>query len=538
MATSRPGLLATPEATLALACLRRLNDSGDTIATAEIISLADSAEPEVWLADRLAYLANGGSRSLWREAGDNAHPLLKILSELRKALPVMAPREALQRVLTETHLEQIVLAWRQDAAIAQTRLANLEALLNLASEYEESCRSARQAATVSGLLLWLGEQAEVGLDAQAEPALDAVRLLTHHAAKGLEWPVVILCDLEKNVRNRLWGITTRSVGAIDATDPLAHRFIRYWPSPFGKHSNGIDVLDSIAQTEIAEQFQLEAEDEARRLLYVSMTRPREMLILALKKKAKTAPWLDSLGADWLKEVDNETGRLALNSGESTPAETLEIDTPEEIESPAVSRQTVHWFNSLPERQYLPRDTNPSAAETRQANVISRESVGQRLTVQPGADWGTLGSAIHAAIAFRFTAGRDLREDEVADILGNFDVRTFISAAGVAKQISALCVWLHAKWPGHQSLAEVPVKAVLGNGQVLQGRIDLLLDTPAGYILIDHKSSPLGFDHWEKLAESYAGQLDAYADAVDRCGDKKVVEKWLFLPVAGGALRVG
>jgi len=538
VATSRPGLLSTPEATLALACLRRLNDSGDTIATAEIISLADSAEPEVWLADRLAYLANGGSRTLWREAGNDAHPLLKILSELRKALPVMAPREALQRVLTETHLEQIVLAWRQDAAIAQTRLANLEALLNLASEYEESCRSGRQAATISGLLLWLGEQAEGGLDAQAEPALDAVRLLTHHAAKGLEWPVVILCDLEKNVRNRLWGITTRSLGAIDATDPLANRFIRYWPFPFGKHSNGIDVLDSIAQTEIAEQLQLEAEDEARRLLYVSMTRPREMLILALKEKAKTAPWLDSLGADWLSEVDNETGRLALSSDGSIPAETLEIDTPEKIESPAVSRQTVHWFNSLPERQYLPRDTNPSAAETRQASVISCESVGQRLAVQPGADWGTLGSAIHAAIAFRFTAGRDLREDEVAEILGNFDVRTFISAAGVAKQISALCAWLHTKWPGHQPLAEVPVKAVLGNGQVLQGRIDLLLDTPAGYILIDHKSSPMGFDQWEKLAESYAGQLDAYAGAIDLCGEKRVVEKWLFLPVAGGALRVG
>ena len=37
VATAQPGLLATPEATLALACLRRLNVPGDTVATAEIV---------------------------------------------------------------------------------------------------------------------------------------------------------------------------------------------------------------------------------------------------------------------------------------------------------------------------------------------------------------------------------------------------------------------------------------------------------------------------------------------------------------------
>ncbi|MGA4603192.1 MOFRL family protein, partial [Ectopseudomonas hydrolytica] len=35
----------------------RLNDPTDTLATAEIVSLADSLEPEVWLADRLSLLS-------------------------------------------------------------------------------------------------------------------------------------------------------------------------------------------------------------------------------------------------------------------------------------------------------------------------------------------------------------------------------------------------------------------------------------------------------------------------------------------------
>lgn len=34
-------------------------------------------------------------------------------------------------------------------------------------------------------------------DMLAEPAIDVVKVMTHHAAKGLEWPVVVLTDLAK-----------------------------------------------------------------------------------------------------------------------------------------------------------------------------------------------------------------------------------------------------------------------------------------------------------------------------------------------------
>ena len=101
--------------------------------------------------------------------------------------------------------------------------------------------------------------------------------------------MVILFDLEKEVHSCLWGISARSQGEIDAMNPLGNRFIRYWPWPFGKQSAGIETLEIINKTEIAARFQAEAVAEARRLLYVSMTRPREVLILALKKKAKTQP---------------------------------------------------------------------------------------------------------------------------------------------------------------------------------------------------------------------------------------------------------
>lgn len=82
-----------------------------------------------------------------------------------------------------------------------------------------------------------------------------------------------------------------------------------------------------------------------------------------------------------------------------------------------------------------------------------------------------------------------------------------------------------------------MQSKLSTGQVLNGRIDLLLETTDGWILIDHKSSQLAPDHWDQLADEYAAQMAAYASAVEKGSGKPVLEQWLFLPVAGGAISI-
>ena len=67
---------------------------------------------------------------------------------------------------------------------------------------------------------------------------------------------------------------------------------------------------------------------------------------------------------------------------------------------------------------------------------------------------------------------------------------------------------------------------------------MLLGTPQGYILIDHKSSPHESRQWGELAGRYQGQLAAYADAIERATGRPVLEQWLWLAVGGGAVRVG
>jgi ATP-dependent helicase/nuclease subunit A len=539
-ATAQPGLLATPEAVLAMACLRRLNDPSDTVASAEIIALGDGAEPETWLLDRLQHLQADGERDSWRESGKNAHPMLATLLQMRAELPLLAPREALQQVMTRCDLPSRVLRWKQDAEVARTRLANLEALLELAAQYEDICRSAQHAASISGLILWLGEAADAGQDALAQPAIDAVKIMTHHAAKGLEWPVVILTDLSADLKDRLWGISATSQGAINVDAPLNDRFIRYWPWPFAKQSK-VPVAEEIALSDDAKRFRSAAVEESKRLLYVSMTRARDLLILARSQRKPSGEWLDTLGAPWLmpKVPKVPDSPLQLPSGEALDSQYWSLDSAEAASRLTPATQALYWFEpAVTQTIRLPLAFNPSAAESAACKVTEQLRIGERIPLSGNVDMTMLGTAMHACIAATLTdPNAPLSEVEVSAILEGHGVGDVVTAKSVMGQITALDKWMTQRWPQARRHAEIPVEAVLPNGQLMQGRIDLLLETPVGWILLDHKSNPQGPEKWEGIANDYSGQLAAYGNAVERATGKPVLESWLFFPVSGGGVKI-
>lgn len=536
-ATAQPGLLATPEAVLATACLRRLNDPSDTVASAEIIALGDGVEPEAWLLDRLQHLQAGGDRDAWREVGDDAHPMLATLASMRTELPLLAPQEAMQHVITRCDLPGRVLRWKQDAAVARTRLANLEALLELAAQYEDICRGAQHAASISGLILWLGETADAEQDALAQPAIDAVKVMTHHAAKGLEWPVVILTDLNANLKDRLWGVSAASRGEIDVEAPLQDRFIRYWPWPFGKQGN-VPVADTIAQTEEAKRFRMAAVEEAKRLLYVSMTRARDLLILARSQRKPSGEWLDTLGVPWLMPATPD-GPIQLPSGEQVVCQYSELDATEAVAPSSPDAKSLYWFETTETQTVrLPWAFNPSAAPPAACAITEQQCIGERIALSGNVDMAQLGTAIHACIAAAMTdADAPLVQEEIDEILVGHGVGDVVTAQSVLRQIVGLNSWMTQRWPDARRHAEVPVVAILDNGQVMQGRIDLLLETPDGWILLDHKSAPQGPEKWPEIAHDHSGQLAAYGHALMQATGKPVLESWLFFPVSAGAVRI-
>lgn len=536
-ATQQSGLLSTPEAVLALACLRRLNDPRDTLASAEIVSLADCEEPESWLADRLRYLERGGDSGLWRNETVDGHPILLRIATLRAQVPLLSPAAAMELVMAQCDLAGRVLRWGRDELVARVRLANLEAMLGLARSYEEACLARREPATVSGLILWLGAQAQGGLDMLAEPPVDAVKVMTHHAAKGLEWPIVILLDLEKDIQDRLWSVGARSDESFDVATPLKDRWIHYWPWPFGAQKN-VDIADVIARSPEGVRMRAEAIDEAKRLLYVSMTRARDLLAFALPATKGTGEWLGSLNAPWLApDVPSES--LVLPDGSSIPFLFQSLNPPEATAATAEPDSALRWFPGPDSRtERLPATLVASASVSRLCRITDTASLGDRIALKTGTDMTSLGNAVHACIATAFTdPSIPLDEARITRIFDGFGLKGAIDPSGLVRHIAALNRWVCLRWPNCRRHAEIPIESILPNGQVMLGRIDLLLEVGGGWVLLDHKANPAPRDRWEHVAAQHGGQLSVYADALVRVTARPVTETWIVLPVAAGAIQI-
>ena len=540
-ATQQPGLLSTPEAVLALACLRRFNDPHDTLASAEIISLADCEEPESWLADRLRHLEAGGDSAQWRDGAQDGHPLLARIAKLREQAPLLSPCAATELIVVQCDLAGRVLRWGSNKLVARVRLANLQALLHLAKSYEDACLARRDPATVSGLILWLGEQANSGQDMLAQPPVDAVRIMTHHAAKGLEWPVVILLDLEKGVQDHIWSsVRARSEGDLDPSAPLKNRWIRYWPWPFGLQKKEIDLAETIAQSAEGVRLRTEALDEARRLLYVSVTRARDCLILALppKRGNSGSEWLGSLNASWLTP-DGGVDAVILPDGSRVRCDFRSFEPPNAPSAALESDAPLHWFRGTESRtERQPATLVASAIAARACRITDSVTFGDRVALPPGIDMRALGNAIHGCIATAFTDPDVPFDDErAARILDGFRLTGAIEPSIVVRQLLAIDRWITERWPDCRRHTELPIESIFFNSQVMQGRIDLLLDTKDGWILLDHKANPAPRNRWKQVAATHGDQLSVYAEALLQVTQRAVSEAWIVLPIAGSAIQI-
>jgi DNA helicase-2/ATP-dependent DNA helicase PcrA len=141
--------------------------------------------------------------ALWRldEVGElGAAPKKKLtafrelLLRLGKAAAQHAPHELLEEVLAETGYRDALEA--EKSAEADARLENLAELASSLSDYAAEAEAAGQPATLEGFL------ERVSLVADGDEVAEEggrVTLMTVHAAKGLEFEVVLLTGMEEDV---------------------------------------------------------------------------------------------------------------------------------------------------------------------------------------------------------------------------------------------------------------------------------------------------------------------------------------------------
>jgi ATP-dependent helicase/nuclease subunit A len=514
----------------------------------------------------LALSAREGRTTIWEAAND---PEVELAAEDAERLVAFrawfaaererAPRlgldEVLARGLRRTRYDLHVLALPRGAR----RLANIHKLLRLAASYE-----ARRGRDVRGFI----DLANAELDADAREAdapvdlggLDAVRLMTIHAAKGLEFPVVVVADLGRKG---------------NLSPPDLH---------VDDHRVGLRLVDLDAKRTTALDFDaIEAErraaDEAeeRRVMHVAMTRAEERLILSAAARlgehwpqpapgAAPISWigpalvpdvasLDASGTHGLVRTvlnspasgvlrleapvpvaPGEQLALALNGGApaAPPPPATPLAEPELAPAPpaalsysALSRYAACPYRfhlerglGLPEQQPPPhlRDAPPSAPTL---DLLLRGTLVHQLL--EGLDLRG-GAAVPDADAVREVGAAheaELTDAEVADL------QSMVGAfAGSA---------LRARLAGARSIhREHSFAFVLTGGPLLTGFVDVVAREDDGAALIvDYKSDHVGDADLEALVEaSYATQRRIYALAALRSGAPSVEVAHVFLERPG------
>lgn len=496
-----------------------------------------------WLASRpvqlawhaLAYLANSadrhaalylavtelGSLSLEQglqhliDTGRIEDPLLRKLDALSEGVADRTIYALVADTLSAMELLDAVGSWPDGA---QAR-ANLLQLLGEAGEFMDSNREALAHGGYHGhgihtFLSWLATRQDE--DEQPDKNVldeDAITLRTWHGAKGLEWPVVAVCNLDRQVKSRLPSLNLEYVSFDNLSTILENARIDYWPQYAASEQN---------QKQMA-ALREGVVTESKRLLYVALTRARDKLLLewpefqARQQGSSSISYWKLLKGRW--SLDAKAGMLVVADvpfdcdvfqGESALPGDFELDSGNgEASLPVVGRRAIR-------RATAPTDMTPDSLAASSLAGGDRDAIPERLEVSrygDGLNFETelsgaeLGTYLHRC--FEILGARPDLAERVTQVAGTeTDPRT---RARIAAAIAQFEDWLRKQFEIESVMREWPVFALDENGSVVSGEADLVIQTPRGVWVLDHKSDRIedSVDTFRK----YRPQLDAYARAL-------------------------
>ncbi|MDP9134278.1 MAG: UvrD-helicase domain-containing protein, partial [Actinomycetota bacterium] len=298
---------------------------------------AQKARVEPWaLLVELAGAAGDGAATeraralaeqLGSENAQRARAFARLLAEERSAAPRSSLETLIDRGVTRSGYDLQLLAMPSGSR----RMANVRKLMRLAREFE-----AEEGRDLRRFIDYVAERDELG-DRQGEAPLEpedvqAVRLMTVHRSKGLEFPVVCVADLGKPGREDRSSLQISDDGAVGIS--LAQL--------------GGGSVASSRLKDIRERQKLADEEEEKRVFYVAATRAEEHLILSggtdLEKLSEEKPleepmrWIWRALAPGLGEI--ETSAVVEQELDGRPVEVrctvLRPDTVDEL-LPAADR---------------------------------------------------------------------------------------------------------------------------------------------------------------------------------------------------------
>lgn len=211
-------------------------------------------------------ILSGEENRLTGKVRERVQDMRRLLAKIKAAAETTPPSQLLRMVIVESGMEK---TYKEDKLEGGERLENLSELVSLATRYDPSTGSGRASSNLEGLEMFLESAALASDQDEIKEEQNRVRLMTVHAAKGLEFQYVFIVGLEEGL------------------------------FPYAREEEGTSAVE-----------------EERRLLYVALTRAQKKLFLSFAMMRTVFGNLDM--------------RTASSFLEELPGELLHAETPERL----------------------------------------------------------------------------------------------------------------------------------------------------------------------------------------------------------------
>jgi ATP-dependent exoDNAse (exonuclease V) beta subunit len=493
------------------------------------------------------------------------------LAGLRAEAPLRALDDLVERTMSAFGYDLALLARPGGPG----RMANVRKLMRLAREFEEHEGRDLRGFLAAAAASTRRDEREGMAPVQAE-GHDGVRIMTVHAAKGLEFPVVAVPDLGRALdAGHRWSdvaIRRRDGGE-------GHRFGMRLASPAAASENLWELHELLREEQRAEA------QEGCRLVYVAATRARDRLLLSgvyrpadveplgepdpsNSPMRRILPALVKLG--W----DGGAGHVALPAAQPAPEAVPPRERPSlrvSVSEPSPERaaQLRERHPEPPEEEASKAPAPPPLIEGRARRVpvghlsysalAAYERCGYRFYVErvlglrgPGAPVGGaepddqdaperesdelvepvanadalagrlgFGSAVHAALEWSARGGwAEPGPELVSALLAREGLAGDAELVERARSMVGgfLASPLRAELEGMRVRPEAPFALPLG-GTIVRGKMDLLGKDGGRTTVIDFKTDAVGHASPAELGKRYAAQRAVYALAAADGGDE-------------------
>ncbi|HXV49536.1 MAG TPA: UvrD-helicase domain-containing protein [Candidatus Binatia bacterium] len=424
-----------------------------------------------------------------------------------------------------------------------------QAVANLAKLSEQAERLGRESSmtlkeAIRQLECRVLDVTEEGESVLAEENLDAVRLMSIHKAKGLEFPIVVLAGCHSGTEARQSG------------EPNA---LFDWST--GLTGLRIGAMTDLTGLFITEKTRLRNIEEQKRLLYVAMTRAREHLIVSYAESGRpsSGSFIAMLDDTLDGAVTGAEKSMTVPLGNS--AVKIEIVS-ENLTAPGRTKDKLKRAKKKPDWQpYIDlwahraavfeksQQTTPFLTPT----LLKRQ---EQTTTETGAGADGRGARQTAALVigdlahrflqgWRFSADVNGFEAELREFIGAALPREFHSNRG---EIEADLREIFRCFFGSKVYRELATAAILGrevpllmpwNGQIMEGVIDLLYEKNGLLYLADYKTDRIDRRELAPSAAEYRQQAEIYMTAARQCLRRDITAfKLIFLRLGDAVELMG